>query len=241
VIRKATEEKIVTVPATDESYSGTELHNLLQALINQDNYLKSLERTGVDRDVIDLLLNSDLVERDDFTTPDKLTAFESKIHELGHQVMGTTKDEEHGLYRTVVRSSGNTQREYIVDLDLVKTGEFRQLRALQEKVSRLNYDRLIIHSGKDETEVHSKDELLQHLMTAGKKGRVIQRYKGLGEMNPEQLWETTMDPTIRTLLEVRIEDATEADMLFSVLMGDAVEPRREFIEKHALDVQNLDV
>jgi len=89
--------------------------------------------------------------------------------------------------------------------------------------------------------LRSLDELVDYFLTAGKKGIAINRYKGLGEMNPEQLWETTMDPKVRTLLKVRAEDHTEADQMFTTLMGDQVEPRRKFIEDNALDVKNLDV
>jgi len=87
----------------------------------------------------------------------------------------------------------------------------------------------------------TREALLEKVLTAAKKDLTIQRYKGLGEMNPEQLWETTMNPDKRTLLEVRIDDMVETDQIFTVLMGDAVEPRRKFIEDNALDVRNLDV
>jgi DNA gyrase subunit B len=86
-----------------------------------------------------------------------------------------------------------------------------------------------------------KDELLESVIAAGKEGVHIQRYKGLGEMNPEQLWETTMDPERRRMLQVRIEDSAEAERIFSILMGEPVEPRREFIQTNALDVRNLDI
>src|SRR3954462_9001749 len=96
-------------------------------------------------------------------------------------------------------------------------------------------------AAQSEVRVNSLDELVDYFIAAGKKGIAINRYKGLGEMNPEQLWETTMDPGIRTLLQVRAEDHTEADQMFTTLMGDQVEPRRKFIEDNALDVKNLDV
>ena len=85
------------------------------------------------------------------------------------------------------------------------------------------------------------DELVDFFIAAGKKGVAINRYKGLGEMNPDQLWATTMDPRPRTVLMVRAEDHTEADQMFTTLMGDQVEPRRKFIEDNALDVRNLDI
>jgi DNA gyrase subunit B len=105
-------------------------------------------------------------------------------------------------------------------------------------------DRQRLQGGRDkmaEVRLLSTDELVDYFIAAGKRGIAINRYKGLGEMNPDQLWETTMDPSVRTLLQVRAEDHTEADLMFTTLMGDQVEPRRKFIEENALDVKNLDV
>ena len=96
-------------------------------------------------------------------------------------------------------------------------------------------------SEKDSILIKDRKSLISYMVEEGKKGIVIQRYKGLGEMNPDQLWETTMNPAKRTMLKVKIEDAVETDEIFTILMGDEVEPRREFIQKHALEVSVLDI
>ena len=129
----------------------------------------------------------------------------------------------------------------LIDWELATHVEFQRAVDLYKSFVQLSQPPFLISGGNSELEVESRDELLNQILAATKKDLHIQRYKGLGEMNPEQLWETTMDPEKRTLLQVKIDDALEADEMFTVLMGDQVEPRRKFIENNALDVKNLDI
>jgi DNA gyrase subunit B len=239
IIRKATDEKSVTVNGA--SFSGNELHHMLHALTEYDQLIHSLSRLTLGRGTVEAVLDSGLEERADFENEEKLGLLAGKLSELGHEVESTVKDEEHGLYELTARSAAHGSRRFRINFELSQNVAFRQLRRLQPTIAPLTASPIVVRQGENEISLDTKEELLEHLTESGKKGLNIQRYKGLGEMNPDQLWETTMDPSRRSVLEVRLEDAAEADMLFSTLMGDAVEPRRKFIEKHALDVQNLDV
>ena len=128
-----------------------------------------------------------------------------------------------------------------IDAEFLAGSDYRQLRETAEVLQGLLAKDAYVAKGEQKRAVESFKQAVYWLLEEAKKGVSIQRYKGLGEMNPEQLWETTMDPDKRVLLQVKIEDAVEADEIFTVLMGDQVEPRREFIETNALNVANLDI
>ena len=128
-----------------------------------------------------------------------------------------------------------------IDTEFISSGEYGAMRELGEQLVKYFANEATIQRTDKSQKVASIDAMLEWLMTEAKRGQTIQRYKGLGEMNPEQLWETTMDPQMRRLLKVNIEDSVAADDVFTTLMGEQVEPRREFIEKNALDVSNLDI
>jgi DNA gyrase subunit B len=150
----------------------------------------------------------------------------------------------HSVDITIVRNS----KPYLSTLNIpfLESTEFQELVKLYDTFKSLGLGPFeIIEKAGTENEVHTDadnfQQLAEHLFAISKKGISVQRYKGLGEMNPDQLWETTMDPEVRVLLQVDINDAAECDSVFSTLMGDAVEPRRQFIEENALSVRNLDV
>jgi DNA gyrase subunit B len=152
------------------------------------------------------------------------------------------EDAEHNCYKLIVSTRANgTGYQTTIDREFLTSPEYREIKKLFAELSVIGLPPYMMEDGDNKTPLKSLTEILAYVMEGGKKGQYIQRYKGLGEMNPEQLWATTMNPETRMLLQVRIEDAVEADEIFSTLMGDEVEPRRKFIEEHALTVKNLDI
>jgi DNA gyrase subunit B len=250
LMRKATEEVSVKVKKTGETIEGRELTGLLERLIEFNNYYNKLERRLHDRKIVDTALEAlagrkGLMQKegrklhDVFADEDLLGKVEAALAEAGFKT-DLISDEEHGLFEVEVKLAHNGSR-VLIDWELATHVEFQRAVELYKSFVQLSQPPFIIKEGSVETEVVSRDEMLEHILAAAKKDLQIQRYKGLGEMNPEQLWETTMDPEKRTLLQVRIDDAVETDEIFTVLMGDQVEPRRRFIEDNALDVKNLDI
>ena len=145
-------------------------------------------------------------------------------------------------YRIVfITYENGLSRMTAIDNALLTSPEMRELRAITGHLGELGPPPYVLSGGNVESTANNFDELLQTVYDSGKKDLGVQRYKGLGEMNPGQLWDTTMDPIQRSLLQVTIEDAVEADSIFTTLMGDQVDPRKTFIERHAREVANLDV
>ena len=151
-------------------------------------------------------------------------------------------DHERGLFLPAAEVIAHgVPTEYVFGIDFFKSGDYKAMRSLGEQLEGLLEEGAYIARGEKKKPVKRFVEALNWLMIEAKRGVSVQRYKGLGEMNPDQLWDTTMNPETRRMLRVSIEDAVAADMMFNTLMGDEVEPRRHFIESNALSVANLDV
>ena len=240
VLRRATEDHAVEAGegAGKVRLQGGDLTNFLVALGEYIELFDKIEKRMADPRPVDAMLREELGKKTELEGQDKLKQVAKELKAEGFKTE-IKLDEEHNLY-TLVFSSENLS-ERVIDWELVSSADYKRLLDLHRRVRDNDKPPFLVSTNGTQLTIEDRKELLEHIMTLGKKAFTVQRFKGLGEMNPDQLWETTMDAEKRTMLQVRIEDRTEAEEIFTILMGDAVVPRRAFIEQNALDVKNLDI
>ncbi len=233
---------VLTLAGSGRTLKGKVLKDTVRRLEKKLEHLDRLDQRGWPKELVEVMLRRGLVKREHLASKKAVATLIEDLAYEGCEDVVQEADEEHGVSRVRLNWSRNGRRRHVeLGYELIRTYEYSQLAELHNQLE--DFDRPPFHlelEGQQET-FGSVDELVARVYQAARHGLTVQRYKGLGEMNATQLWATTMNPDTRRLLQVRVEDAAEADELFTVLMGDAVEPRREFIEKNALEVVNLDI
>ncbi len=245
----AAEDMELFSPEQDSWLTGERLTSTLKKIVQFEKTLDKFRRKRLDVMVLRALLLDKTFSKAALKEEDRLKALAGAIEEYLRKYHPKTtidwaieQDEEHQALRLRFDTKYEAFNSSIVlDENFVTTPEFRELQSLSPALLGLDGPSYRLREKGEEKGFNDTGKLVRFVLDLGKKGLAIQRYKGLGEMNPEQLWQTTMDPEKRTFLQVTIEDSVKADEIFTILMGDQVEPRRAFIQRHALEVRNLDV
>ncbi|MFW6012252.1 MAG: DNA topoisomerase (ATP-hydrolyzing) subunit B [bacterium] len=222
--------------------SGPELTRLVERLEGFRSNLERLATIGYPKQALELALRAGVKDKESLAERKRLAELAERLEEEGFLDVELDEDPEHGtgLVRLVSKVDG-VARAVRLDWELVATPEYRSMAANPAGLEALSGEGFTLTRDEEITVHETLDDVLEALYAGAVKGLSVQRYKGLGEMNPDQLWETTMNPETRRLLRVSIDDEVAADEIFTVLMGDQVEPRRVFIESNALTAQNIDV
>jgi DNA gyrase subunit B len=242
LLERACAERTLKVPATGQSLSGQRLVKLMEQISAFLESYGRLKRRGYPLPALQALLGSRTRYKKTFSERSEIEALANHMAENGLVVDQIGEDEEHSLYDITVTCQGDDGRQTaLISWDLVSSADFSTLVNLHDALGGSEHGPYKLSKNGDSEELADAETLLEHLLESGNKGLHLQRYKGLGEMNPDQLWDTTMDPERRTLLQVKVEDMLVADEMFTTLMGDEVEPRREFIVENALNVRVLDI
>ena len=240
MIRKISEEFEMRVSRNKEIIKGDKFRRFLQKIITKKNYIQILEKKNYPFFLIEILLENEVMDESFLNKQKKMEKIQSLLTERG-VVSILSRDEEHGVYELSFSFQINGMNiASKVNWSLISSAEYRALYKIHKDLENFRPPFLIM-SNSEKMKIENETKLIEFLFNRGKKGIVIQRYKGLGEMTPQQLWETTMNPETRSLLQVTIQDAVEADKVFTILMGDEIEPRKRFIEENALEAQNLDI
>jgi DNA gyrase subunit B len=264
LIRRAVESRVAKLADGSELFGET-LERSLQRMMAFRKLLQQVTRRGNSPDIVSALLQLDARDKSFFEQREKLDVIVARMT-TPVRSLTVDRDDEHNAFELAVedRSQGYP-RSHSIGVDFIASGEYRTLLAAYREIRDVRFPVVVRTSAAADEEpeigdgepaeatkpartrrepdvtLENVDAFVEYFIVAGKKGVAVNRYKGLGEMNPETLWTTTMNPEHRTLLQVRAEDHAEADQMFTTLMGDQVEPRRKFIEDNALDVRNLDV
>ena len=259
VLKKVCSARTLKYKKGQKELSG---HNLFMFIANISEYfsvLGRLEKRGIPAQLAELLVKENVANKTFLQNEKRMSNLREKLVKKGFAVDSLRFNEERKVFEMIVNGkiadeavelpydpSGKSSSSVKIGRGLIYSNDFQKCLNLGKNILKFDFPPFTI-SYKDEQkdgepiQVKDKTELLDIFMRDGKKGLTIQRYKGLGEMNPEQLWETTMNPEKRNMFQVKVEDVVDTDEIFTILMGEAVEPRREFIQTNALEVSTLDI
>jgi DNA gyrase subunit B len=235
------------VSSTTPAISDTALEDLARSYLVARSTIQRLSRK-IDKNILNELINLRGVYEDDVGNKDSLGKYANRLLVLldkyklsGHHYRyEIVEDEDNKPSIKMIRQTHGLDNAYVLDASFFSSSDYKLLSSLGDKLDSLLTEDAYIERAEKQCPVTVFCEVMDWLMEQARKGLNIQRYKGLGEMNPEQLWDTTMNPETRRMLQVKIEDVIAADEVFTTLMGDQVEPRRAFIEKNALSASNID-
>jgi DNA gyrase subunit B len=249
LLSTALENAALHVNSEAPALQGTGLEGLARQYMEVQAIIKRWSRRYDDR-LLDQLVYMPEVTTENFDRPDWLRDWGQHLHQSLNALADGTRtyrvevrgrSDGHAARVIIHRTEHGTPSQKILPREFFESAEYQRIADLARTLAGLIGEGAYVTRGDERVEVGSFKEAMKWLLDQARKGQTIQRYKGLGEMNPEQLWDTTINPDSRRLLRVKIDDAVMADDVFTTLMGDQVEPRREFIEKNALSVANLDV
>ncbi len=241
LLQRALEKRSIASGGNGKPIKGPKLISYVEKLISYISILSKMRDKGYDREIVEILLSRNLDARGYLSSKDNIKEFQNLLAQEGYIVDSLPFDEEHNIYAPVVRRSSAGSQPTSIGWNLISSYDFQKAHILKEEMEAFFEPPFVVTINDTDIEIDSREKLLDYIIDAGRRGLGIQRFKGLGEMNPDQLWETTMNPERRNLLQVRVEDVVEADEIFNILMGDQVEPRRAFIYNNAMEVQGLDI
>jgi DNA gyrase subunit B len=230
-----------TLLVGEQVLSGKKLASLVNSLLKYYENVEKLAKKGYSPRFIECLLSCGISDRIQLKDKSFMDDVFETLHQENFEVSDVQMpDNGRGYYEFTVSETENGGQSFHVDWEMFTSPELKRLISIFQDLQSFSGATFKVEDGEGRV-YNNWQDLLQDLIGRGKRGLTVQRYKGLGEMNPGQLWETTMDPEKRTLYQVKIEDVVEADEIFNILMGDKVEPRREFIHSNALEVEELDI